>query len=332
LRIRDDIELRDSSGGSADSLKKVQTIFNALENHCREQRDTFRLKSYVRANQCLQKILSDSQLTDGTLAKMEGIGGSTVDKIRLIMETGTCPQYEKIKNTLELSEVKAIFTKVHGIGPVQANKLVQAGFKTIEDMRSCPTIKDHLNDVQQLGLRYYDDIQDRIPYEEIVEHERFLKGVLKEADPSGELTIAGSYRRQKPDSGDIDLLVKGKTRKTNERFIQLLVSKGYLVCQLAKGQKKYMGMGCLTKYGKNRRIDIMYTTADEYPFAIFYFTGSSEYNQRVRKEILDRGLTINEYSLKDSETKTKVDHVFRTERDIYEYLGYEYVRPEDRVS
>jgi len=339
LRVRDDVELRDDSeSGTTDSLKKVQTIFNALENHCREQRDTFRLKSYVRANQCLQKILDDSQLLDGTLAKMEGIGDSTVSKIRLIMETGTCPQYEKIKNTVELSQMKEVFMRIHGIGPVQANKLVKAGFKTIEDLRQCPTIGDHLNDVQQLGLQYYDDIQERIPYAEIVEHEVFLKDVLKEADPSGELTIAGSYRRQKPDSGDIDLLVKGKTRKTYERFIQLLTDKGYLVCQLAKGNKKYMGVGnlaSLTKYPKNRqnrRIDIMYTTAEEYPFAIFYFTGSSEYNQRVRKDILDRGLTINEYSLKDSETKTKVDHTFRTERDIYEYLGYEYVEPEDRIE
>jgi len=332
LRIRDDVELRDASGGTLDSLKKVQTIFNALENHCREQRDTFRLKSYVRANQCLQKLLDDSQLLDGTLVKMEGIGNSTVEKIRLIMETGTCPQYEKIKNTVELSQMKEVFMEIHGIGPVQANKLVQAGFKTIEDLRQCPTIGDHLNDVQQLGLQYYGDIQERIPYAEIVEHERFLKDVLKEADPSGELTIAGSYRRKKSDSGDIDLLVKGQSPKTYERFIKLLDEKGYLVCHLAKGPKKYMGMGCLTQYGKNRRIDIMYTTAEEYPFAIFYFTGSSEFNQRVRKEILDRGLTINEYSLKDNETKQQVDYVFYKERDIFDYLGYEYVRPEDRTE
>jgi DNA polymerase/3'-5' exonuclease PolX len=187
-----------------------------------------------------------------------------------------------------------------------------------------------------MGLQYYEDSQKRIPYAEIVEHERFLKGVLKEADPMGELTIAGSYRRQKPDSGDIDLLVKGKTRKTYETFIKLLTDKGYLVCHLAKGQKKYMGLGNLGRsddptYGKNRRIDIMYTKPQEYPFAILYFTGSSEFNQRMRKDILDRGLTINEYSLKDNETKQPAEHTFVTERDIFDYLGYDYVEPEDRI-
>jgi len=57
-----------------------------------------------------------------------------------------------------------------------------------------------------------------------------------------------------------------------------------------------------------------------------------EFNQRIRKDILDRGMTINEYSLKDSNTKTKVNHSFLTETDIFEYLGYAYVEPEDRVE
>ena len=43
-------------------------------------------------------------------------------------------------------------------------------------------------------------------------------------------------------------------------------------------------------------------------------------------------MTINEYSLKVNGTKKKVDHKFVTEKDIFEYLGYEYVRPEDRVE
>ena len=76
----------------------------------------------------------------------------------------------------------------------------------------------------------------------------------------------------------------------------------------------------------------MYTKPEEYPFAILYFTGSSEFNQRMRKELLERGLTLNEYSLRNSETKEKVAHTFETERDIFEYLGYAYVEPEDRLE
>jgi len=331
VRKRDDIIIKDDDQ-SSHNLNQIKIIFNALELHCRENRDTFRLKSYVRANYCLRQLTSDSQLTDKTLSDMDGIGGGTMDKIRLIMETGTCPAYEKLKHTIEDQEPIQELMTVHGIGPVQAKKLVKAGFKSINDLRSCENIQDHLNDVQRLGLAYHDDIQQRIPYAEIQQHESFLKHILSQIDPHGELTIAGSYRRQQSDSGDIDILIKGKTKKTYTSFIQQLISHGYLIGTLANGPKKYMGISRLGDGYIHRRVDIMYTKPDEYPFAIFYFTGSSDFNQRVRKEILDRGMTINEYSLKDNQTKKKVNHKFMKEQDIFEYLGYEYVEPEDRIG
>ena len=76
----------------------------------------------------------------------------------------------------------------------------------------------------------------------------------------------------------------------------------------------------------------MYTKPDEYPFAVLYFTGSSEFNQRMRSEVLARDLSLNEYSLKDVKTKKKVEHVFKNEKDIFDYLGYKYLKPEDRIN
>jgi DNA ligase-1 len=317
------------AGGEDDMVLLVKKIFKELEAHYRQNYDTFRAKTYHGVNQGLQSLHKNSDLKDETLKKIPGIGGGTKDKIRSILETGTCDVYEKI--LCDLKSPKEDFLKIHGVGPVQANKLVMAGFKSIEDLRSSSALGDHLNDVQKMGLQYYEDMLERIPFKEIQDHEVFLKKVLADVDSGAELTIAGSYRRLKPDSGDIDLLVKGP-RKTYETFIQSLQETGYLTCTLAHGSKKYMGMGRLEGYPMNRRIDIMCTTPSEYPFAIFYFTGSSEFNQRIRKDILDRGMTLNEYSLKDSGTKKKVEHIFKTEKDIFDYLGYEYVRPEERVE
>ena len=330
LRVRTDLTLKQESSDSTEGIQKVLAIFQGLESHYREQNDTFRLKSYVRAIHCVQTLTHDSQMTDGSLSSMEGIGSATTEKIRVILETGSCPAYDKIQATRETSDAKALFIGIHGVGPVHASKLVKAGFRTLHDLRSCDTLSEHMNEVQLLGLTYYDDMQERIPYNEIRCHEDVMKDALYRCDPAGELTIAGSYRRGKPDSGDIDVLIKGTTKGTYETFIQTLISEGYLICTLAHGPKKYMGMGKLL-HGVGRRIDIMYTTPEEYPFAIFYFTGSMEFNQRIRKDILDRGMTINEYSLKDNETKEKVSHTFRTEQDIFDYLGYAYVEPGHRI-
>ena len=76
----------------------------------------------------------------------------------------------------------------------------------------------------------------------------------------------------------------------------------------------------------------MYTKPDEYPFAILYFTGSGDFNQRMRNELVERGYSMNEYSVKYIDSKKKVDHNFVTEKDIFEYFDYEYIEPENRIE
>ena len=73
-------------------------------------------------------------------------------------------------------------------------------------------------------------------------------------------------------------------------------------------------------------IDIMVTKPQEY-FMILYFTCSKEFNTLMRQR-LDRGLSMNRIFWKDIETKEPVDHVFQTERDIFDYLEYTYVELE----
>ena len=92
----------------------------------------------------------------------------------------------------------------------------------------------------------------------------------------------------------------------------------------------YMGKGFNTKWC--RRIDIMYTKPEEYPFAVLYFTGSGDFNQRMRNELVERGYTMNEYSVKYIDSKKKVEYNFETEKDIFEYFGYDYVEPEKRIG
>ena len=60
-----------------------------------------------------------------------------------IVSTGTCPQYEDIK---DFEDPKEIFMGIHGVGNVKAKQLASMGFKTIEDIKNCKTIDNYLND------------------------------------------------------------------------------------------------------------------------------------------------------------------------------------------
>ena len=330
-RIRDDVILKDhiEEPNSRVTLDKVISIMKKLEDHYKANYDSFRAKTYMTVNKALKTLDTDKELDPKNLKSVKGIGQGTIDRIKEIIDTGTLQEYEKVKDIISPMEE---FLKIHGVGKQHAKKLVASGFKTIDDLRSCESIEDHLNDTQLKGLKYFDDIQQRIPYQEIQNHEAFLKDLLRMIDTDAELTIAGSYRRKRKDSGDIDILLKASSKKTYGAFINSLKKSDYLVEDLARGSKKYMGLGKGIDSPYLRRIDIMYTKPEEYPFAILYFTGSGDFNVRMRGDALMQGYTMNEYSMKHTETNQVIEKTFKTEREIFDFLGYDYLEPEMRIQ
>ena len=319
-RLRNDITIKEHIQEDLDTLKsKIIDILKILGNYEKNLGQGFKASAYFKACKGIQDL---DMINESTLMSIKGVGKSLCEKIMSIVNTGSCPAYEKIKNNNDATED---FILISGVGPKKAKELVNR-FSSIDELRKSNDLKEILNDKQLIGLKYYEDILERIPQAEIDRHDTFLRSVLKDLDPTAEMTIAGSYRRRVKDSGDIDILLKG-TSKLYNKFIKVLEDKGYLYETLAKGQKKYNGLCKLQDGLTFRRIDIMITKPEEYPFAILYFTGSKDFNTLMRQHALDRGLSMNEYSLKQVDTKEVVDHVFKVEKDIFEYLDYSYVEP-----
>jgi len=48
----------------------------------------------------------------------------------------------------------------------------------------------------------------------------------------------------------------------------------------------------------HRRIDIRLIPIDQYYFGTLYFTGSDMFNRQMRQHALDKGYTLNEYSIR----------------------------------
>ena len=326
MRKREDITVKDEIENPCTEKKKnILFILKKLADHEKANGEAFKANSYLKVISELKKLKDDSDFTEATIRGIKGVGDSIYQKIVQIMKTGSCPLYDKIKDIVDPRDA---LLKVHGIGPKRANELVKMGINTIDELKEK---KEYLNEKQKIGLRYYDELNQPIPREEIVKHEKHLKTFLKKTDPNAELTISGSYRRNKAESGDIDVLLKADKKETYTKFIKKLVNQGYLIEELALGSKKYNGICRLGQNGSGRRIDIMYTTPSEYPFAILYFTGSGDFNQVMRKEVNQKGFTMNEYGIKSSETGKKVDYEFSVEKDIFDFLDMGYVEPWQRL-
>lgn len=261
------------------------------------------------------------------LGKIKNIGASTVSKFKEFKSTGTLKLVENFKK-----DPINIFTNVYGIGPKKAASLVNDDkVTTIDELRE---YQDHLlNDVQKKGLKYYEDILKRIPRLEI-EHYRTK---MKKIKINGlHFEIVGSYRRGADNSGDIDVIITSQTddRKVFDVFIDTLVNQRIIIELLSKGQKKSLTVGKLRGHPA-RRLDFMFTTKEEYPFAVLYFTGSKIFNTLMRGQALKMGYTMNEhglYKLKKGVKGGKIDHKFKDEKDIFDFLNIKWVEPGDRET
>jgi DNA polymerase lambda len=158
------------------------------------------------------------------------------------------------------------------VGPKKAEALYALGMRTIEDIRKKP---DSLTTNQLVGLKYFEDLKERMPREEateiyeLVEEYAYKAYKLKAKDLS--VMICGSYRRGKESCGDVDILISRTGNEdidgTLEKLISSMEAAGYLKERLGKigtkekGGETYMGVIKLDqKKGKperkHRRIDI----------------------------------------------------------------------------
>ncbi len=265
-----------------------------------------------------------------------GLGDKLREKLHELFDTGHLQAAQRAKEDPTL-QAMTTFQQVYGIGPTKARALVQAGIRTIPDLRTAvQKIPDLLHDKQRIGLQYYEDLLLRIPREEMVEHERLL--LSSEPSPFTP-TVVGSYRRLAPHSGDIDVLLRVPSHVPKKQatlqfraYVQQLQTAGYIEQLLALGDHKCMAICRLPGGRPARRLDLLLTPEVESACALLYFTGSDQFNVAVRQHALQKGYTLNEHRLTPSEPSAPLPPPFHSEEDLFHFLGLAYIPPENRVD
>ncbi|XP_021925589.1 DNA polymerase beta isoform X2 [Zootermopsis nevadensis] len=276
--------------------------------------------------------------------KLNGVGEKISKKIDEFLQTGKLQKLEKIRED-DSSTAINLLTRVSGIGPAKAKQLVDIGVKTIEDLHKH---EDKLNHHQLIGLKYFEDFEKKIPRLEIEQIEEIIKKEINNFDPQYLVTICGSYRRGKLESGDIDVLLThpsytstdGSKKRSQllKQVVSLLESKNIIIDTISLGDVKFMGVCSLQKrkrdvqYFPARRLDIRLTPHDQYYCSVLYFTGSDLFNKNMRAHALENGFTLNEYTLRPmGSTGIPGEPVVVTkEEDIFDYIGYAYKKPSER--
>jgi NAD-dependent DNA ligase/DNA polymerase/3'-5' exonuclease PolX len=315
--------------------EELISLFGKLEELMMMKGEPFRARAYKKAKEAI--MLFPDNITDGEqLREIRGIGDAVINKTNEYIKTGTVKALEK-----EKENPIYIFTQVYGIGPKKAKELVQKNkITSIKELREKQD--ELLNDKQKIGLKHYEDIQERIPRKEIDKFKKVIDKVFSSVkNDTSSYEIVGSYRRGAKDSGDIDIIITDEhnDEMVYELLLNELSDKGIITDFLSRGDKKSLVVGKLpdtkkTKY-KHRRIDFLFTPIQEFPFALLYFTGSAAFNTAMRQVALNKNLTMNEHGINHMKDKTKgdkVDILFKNEKDIFSFLNMEYKKPDERID
>ena len=332
-------------------------LLNSLVTITKNQGEHFKSVAYTKAINELHKYLKSTQISTEVLSyndlkklKLPNIGKTILEKYEEFLKTGTLEVVER-----EKTNPVNIFANIYGIGPIKAKELVtKKNIVTLEQLRAQQNnIQENklplLNTKQQIGLKYYEDLLKRIPRTEIEEFKELLTQNFSETliensetQENNSFEIVGSFRRNKSDSGDIDLIITSYNNNKSifENFIKKLVAKHIVIELLSKGETKCLTIGKLLKDNAiPRRIDFLYSLPQEYAFSILYFTGSKEFNTSMRQHALNVGLTLNEHGFHKMSTSNsqrskeeKISKLFKSEKDIFDFLCMEYKEPHERID
>ena len=320
-------------------VKELETLLLADEY----RKKPFQMKAYQAAIDAISALpgpVTKAEDVEG----IKGVGEKIRLKVKEILETGSLKAATEARTSMPLEAYKEL-RDIHGIGPVKAKQLIDSGITNVVQLRKASAADPKLlTAAQKLGIKYYEDSLKRIPRNEMVQHEITI---ITGLDPRFKGTIVGSYRRGLASSGDIDVLLTLPDTMTKKEqgdlllhMIGLFEELGYIVDTLSSGPTKFLGYCKLDEENALinateeeypvRRLDLLMIPQSEYACAILYFTGSKEFNVAFRSYALDKGYTLNEHRLEATKDGVPAVPAFTTEKDIFDFLGLQYVEPNKR--
>ena len=286
------------------------------------------------------------------LEKIKGIGPKTVARINEIIDTGKLSEIKSGQNQIEA--VKEL-SEIYGIGPVKASEFYTN--HNITNLKQLITADKkgliELTDQMKLGIKYKNKLKIKIPRILIVRLDIFIHDSLYKLDKNFISVICGSYRRDKDFSSDVDILITHKNLKSKDdtgKYLKIILynlSKYFIVDSLTTSYNThFQGFASFklipdlpTDYDKTDfnvktnviRLDVIIVPIQYFYSALLHFTGSGDFNQKLRLHAKSLGYKLSEYGLAKIDKKGVQTYLpANSEQDIFKALLLKYVPPEKR--
>jgi DNA polymerase (family X) len=294
----------------------------------------FRVLAYRRAaTRIRETAASIAELAlAGRAKELPGIGATIEAKIVELSETGQMAALEKRRAEVP-GEVRQ-FLRLPGLGPKTAARIWrELGVTSLEELQEAAE-QQRVRTLQGLGAKSEERILDALakgfgPAPEprgllgvglpVV---REVVGALREHPAAVEVSEAGSVRRGRETFRDLDVIA---TATEPAALIGHFVTLPWVLEIAAQGDTKAT---VVTKQGL--RLDLRVVPPEDFGSLLQHFTGSKDHNVALREDAQRRGMSVSEYGVTVVESGEA--HHFRTEEELYRFLGYAWIPPELREN
>ncbi|MGH7681252.1 MAG: DNA polymerase/3'-5' exonuclease PolX [Candidatus Eiseniibacteriota bacterium] len=288
----------------------------------------FKIRAYENAARAIDGLTQElgTVIEEGTLIEVKGIGESIARNVAEFWKTGHMKFYEELVDSTPPGFLDMI--RVPGLGAKKVRALGAA-----LDITSLAELKHAAESGKIRELPGFGEKSEKKILEGIALVERGAgRHLAAEVRPLAENLLAklrkmpevvhaevgGSLRRRLETVKDVDLLVATKDPAAVTTAYRKLLPEATLI---GSGETKTS-----VRLPSGLAIDLRLVTPREFPYALHYFTGNVAHNIRIRARALDRGWSLNEYTLQGSKRHAPV----ASEADLFKVLGLPYIEPELR--
>ncbi|GFP59806.1 DNA polymerase type-X family protein pol4 [Trichoderma asperellum] len=192
--------------------------------------------------------------------------GAKIAKLYQQWATDGCTEETKAAAADTELTVLRKFYDIWGVADVTARHFFKKGWRDLDD------IVEHewssLSRAQQIGVKYYDEFQLKIPRAETEAIANTILTHVRRIDPGFQMVIVGSYRRGKPESGDVDVILshpdEAQTLDVVEKLIYSLEKSSFIKHTLSVWTRNSeRGQAPLPWRGQNRSAGSGFDTLDK---------------------------------------------------------------------
>lgn len=289
----------------------------------------FKIAAFRKAAQALETdTRSMSEIDDITAIK--GIGKGTAAVITDLLENGRSEVLLELQN--EIPKGLPPLLKLPGLGGKKIAKLYkELGVDSAESLRlACEEGK--VAALSGFGKKTQDKIMKELesfgekaethPIWLLDELVTQLNELLEEIQEIDEFSVAGSFRRVKEQSKDIDFIIATENPAAVK---EALLSKLSYQEIIASGDTKIS----IELQTEGIQVDFRLVSNEEYATALHHFTGSKDHNVRMRQIAKEHGEKISEYGIEQQDGKVLT---FDSETAFFAHYNLPFIPPTVRMG